>query len=358
MKRRFIFKFAVTWTVFAVQTISAQTAGRYNLGDIAVINDIIENNGLKWTKAELADGSFVPMDWEGVKWSDDDTNMHIVNLNIQSHFSLDDQEEGTLSGMLNVSALSYLQYLDCSINKLTSINISGLTRLHSLRCNDNQLTFINLSGCINLQTLNCSDNNLSSLEVSELTSLRELHCGWNSLTFLDVSGLTNLYTLICSENSLSMLNVSGCTRLQSISCRDNSLTALDVLECTNLAELNCDNNNLTALNLAKCINLATLWCQNNNLTSLDLTGIDYLTVFFGKGQTCMLTLTGSDNNYSTRIIFGNGTTFENTALTYNDGILKSENSQTLISEFFSPAGLMNFGLSGTLTLNYIRTQEN
>ena len=46
--------------VFVAQVITAQT---YDPGDIAVINNIIENNGLDWAKAP-EDGSYVPRGWK------------------------------------------------------------------------------------------------------------------------------------------------------------------------------------------------------------------------------------------------------------------------------------------------------
>ena len=60
-------KLRITFFFCAVMFYSAQMWGQtYNPGDIAVINAIIDNNGLNWTKANPADGSYVPADWTGV----------------------------------------------------------------------------------------------------------------------------------------------------------------------------------------------------------------------------------------------------------------------------------------------------
>ena len=371
--KRIFYQVAVALTVFAVQSVWAQIPARYNAGDMAVINAIIENNGLKWTKAEPADGNFTPEDWTGIKWSDDDSNRRIVQLIIQSASFGEDIEEGTLTGTLDVSKLTDLQYLDCSNNRLTSLHVFGMTRLQTLRCNDNNLTSLNLSGCTGLRILNCNDNRLSSLDVTELKALRELYCGWNRLDALDVSGLTDLFSMVCSENNLGSLSLSGCAGLQALNCRANNLTALNVSGYTRLNELNCMDNQLTSLDLSECVNLVTLycasnrltslillncndleiiWCQNNRLTWLDLTEFDNLTQFFGDSQTYHITLTGNDNDYTARIAFGNGVSFENTALMYSNDILKSANNKAQTSDFSSPTGQSDYTLSGTLFLDY------
>ena len=338
--------------LFAALSVSAQTV--YNRGDLAVINELIANNGLQWTKANLGDLNQVPADWKGVVWSDDDTDKRIVRLILQGATLTDDQDlvEGVLTGQCHLSKLTALQHLDCSLNKLTSLRISDMPHLQTLRCNDNELTTLHLSGCTNLQILSCNDNRLSSLDVSALAGLHTLYCGWNSLTSLDVSSLTQLFSLSCSNNNLSSLHVAGCISLQALSCIGNKLTSLDVSECTNLMELNCMDNQLTTLNVSACTNLGTLWCQNNRLIMLDLTALDSGLHFYGQGQTRHLTLTGNGHKYTTPIVFAHGATFDHTALTYRDGILESASNAAKTSGFVSPTGLPNTNLSGTLTLDY------
>jgi len=51
-----------------IEIIPRAVPGTYNPGDIAVINNIIANNGLNWTPAPT-DGSSVPADWGGGIWS-------------------------------------------------------------------------------------------------------------------------------------------------------------------------------------------------------------------------------------------------------------------------------------------------
>ncbi|MDR1780647.1 MAG: hypothetical protein LBR50_07960, partial [Tannerella sp.] len=68
--------------ILALCAITA-VAQTYNVGDIAAINNLIENNGLNWDKAPT-DGSSVPSSWnwtlaypttypeKGVEWSSDE----------------------------------------------------------------------------------------------------------------------------------------------------------------------------------------------------------------------------------------------------------------------------------------------
>jgi len=182
------------WLIPAVHTV----AQKYNKGDIAVINAIIDVNKLSWTPVAPVDGTYVDTSWSGVIWSEEETNRRIVTL-----FVDDKSLEGTL-------------------------DVSGLTSLEWLSCNDNALTAINVSGLVNLVYLNCAGNRLESLEVSELE---------------------NLKTLMCNNNKLKWLKANDCTNLESLYCQNNILTSLKLSELENLEHLNCSYNSLTLLEL-------------------------------------------------------------------------------------------------------------
>ena len=280
--KRGVFLFIVLLAVITVMfTPSLAADPVYNPGDIAVINAIIDNNGLNWTKADPADGSYVPSDWplnwgyptsgSGINWSGDATNKRIVELyiNIQS-----------LTGTLNVSGLANLQILSCSNDALTGLNVSGLTKLQDLICHNNALTELNVSGLTKLQTLGCSNNALTELNVSGLTNLQNLGCGGNALAELNVSDLTNLTGLSCTNNALTKLNVSGLVNLQTLECFNNALTELDVIGLTKLQHLSCTNNALTKLNVSNLTNLQTLYCDNNALTKLNVSGLTKLQTLY------------------------------------------------------------------------------
>jgi len=261
--------------------------------DVAVINAIIDSNGLSATKDD-------PATWDFATW-DSSSPKRITVLNLYNK-SL----TGTLgvSGLtsltelnctfneltaLDVSGLAGLTYLYCYYNQLAALNVSGLTSLRGLSCNDNQLTALNVSGLTSLTYLDCYNNQLTALNVSGLTSLPELDCSNNRLTALDVSGLTDLTKLDCSKNQLAALNVSDLTSLTELYCYKNQLTALNVSGLTSLTELDCSNNHLTALDVSGLMSLTYLGCEENPLASLKLSDTLSLTVPATEGGTVMLT---------------------------------------------------------------------
>jgi hypothetical protein len=207
-------------------------AGDYNTGDIAVINAIIDNNKLGWTKSP-ADGSSVHSTWTGAEWSMAATDKRITHLNLWNK---------KLTGALDVSGLTALETLDCIYNNLTSLDVSNNTALTVLYCGYNSLTSLDLSNNTALTVLYCRFNNLTSLDLSGLTALTHLDCGYNSLTSLDVSNNTALTDLLCGWNNLTSLNVSGCTELDYLYCHQNALTELDLTGCPLKSILICYEN--------------------------------------------------------------------------------------------------------------------
>ena len=125
----------------------------YSAGDVAVINAIIDNNGLGWTKD--APDSWPTSGAQYVVWSSVATDKRITRLYINNC---------GLTGALDVSGLTSLAELYCSSNNLDTLDVSGLTGLADLRCSNNNLTELALSGLANLRQLVCNDNNLTELE--------------------------------------------------------------------------------------------------------------------------------------------------------------------------------------------------
>jgi hypothetical protein len=214
-------------------------SGPFHLGDIAVINAIIEKNGLNWTPADPTDDSKVPYDWDGIEW-DDSSPKRIRGLGLS---------EQNLSGTLDVSGLANLEWLSCWDNNLTELDVSKLVNLEYLHCARNNLDVLDVSGLINLKILYCWDNNLTSLDAKNLTSLVQIFCDNNKLASLNVSGLVNLIELGCGGNNLTSLDVSGLTNLKWVYCNDNQLTSLildpiapyEVINASNNPELTFEN---------------------------------------------------------------------------------------------------------------------
>lgn len=236
---------------------AAQSPSLYHAGDIAVINAIIYNNGLRWEKAPADSSSALPKDWNQLRWSNDANDKRITALDLKAK---------SLSGVLDVSGLSELQYLVCSDNQLSSLNVSGLMNLMHIECGNNQLWAIDVSQLPELYILRCQNNQLTSIDVSGLEHLKELWCENNQLTALNVSGCTNLYTLVCYNNQLTTLDVSEQSRLEFLLCGNNQLRSLNVSGPRSFAELSCHDNHLTVLDLKDCRSIMELYPNPQTLS--------------------------------------------------------------------------------------------
>jgi uncharacterized repeat protein (TIGR02543 family) len=293
----------------------------YNASDVAVINAIIENNGLNATKDD-------PAGWDFATWNDNAQDKRITELNLWGR--------SLLSGTLNVSGLTSLEWLDCSWSELTALDVSGLSALESLNCSLNELTSLTVTGCTALATLDCGHNyltlesitglndtaldsfalnnqdsqNVSDYNTNDIAVINaiistnglnapqnaprewRLFIDWEDsvqgkritklklegsdrlIGTLDVSGLSSLKTLLCRDSNFTGLNVSGLTSLESFDCYyNNKLTTLDVSGLTSLESLHCYyNNKLTTLDVSGLTSLKELDCEFNELTSLTVTG--------------------------------------------------------------------------------------
>jgi Leucine-rich repeat (LRR) protein len=130
----------------SLQTYSANDS----LALTAIDNSCDASDNLNWNTEPD------PGKWVGVTWNDENPKK-IRELRVFSK---------SLTGTMDVKALTNLTHLDCSSNQLTGLDASTLT---------------------GLTTLSCYYNQIASLDVSELTSLTNLSCSVNQLTVLDVS---------------------------------------------------------------------------------------------------------------------------------------------------------------------------
>ena len=181
----------------------------YSKNDVDAINDMIEKNGLSLAKDE-------PENWDiskGFTW-DNSSPKRITGLTLNGQ---------SLSERLDVSGLTALTSLSCSINRLTALNgLDKLTELTYLNCTRNQLEALDgLDKLMELTHLSCANNQLETLDVSGLTELTHLLCSNNRLTALDgLDTLPELTELDCSDNQLTVLDVSVLSKLTSLYCKN------------------------------------------------------------------------------------------------------------------------------------------
>lgn len=120
----------VTVTAVFVDPDDTDGDGYYD-GDVAVINALIADNGLRATADD-------PEGWAAanlVVWDEGEIK-RITELHL-------DQKD--LSGTLDVTELTELTWLDCSGNQLTGIDVSGLANLTDVSCHDNPIASLKVS---------------------------------------------------------------------------------------------------------------------------------------------------------------------------------------------------------------------
>ena len=183
------------------------------------------------------------------------------------HFDVADLGIKNLKG---IEYFTYIAFLDCSNNKLTSIDLSKNPRLTSIDCEWNGLTKLVLTNNTQLRELRCDHNKIAKLDLTKNTKLENMRCSDNALESLNVTTCKTLFTCYCSNNKLTKLDVSKNTQLVSLNCENNSLTELSVNNNPLLESLHCSGNSLSKLEISKDKSLTSLQCNDNKITKLDL----------------------------------------------------------------------------------------
>ena len=134
-----------------------------------------------------------------------------------------------LDGILDVSGLQNLTYLNCAVNSLTSLNVSGCTNLSTLICNNNQLTSLTGLSDVICDALYCQNNNLTTLDLSgSQGTFTYFDCSNNGMTSLNVTGCTNMYDLEFYDNQLLTVDITGCISLNYVYGVNNIFTSTTV----------------------------------------------------------------------------------------------------------------------------------
>ncbi|RTY87980.1 T9SS type A sorting domain-containing protein [Flavobacterium sp. GT3R68] len=130
---------------------------------------------------------------------------------------------------LDLSGLNNIKYVLCNDNQLTNFNIANVTSLSEIVCANNNLNSIDLSGLINLHYLNISNNNITSINLLPIASIIDyLDCSLNPISSINVTNFNLLTYLGMNSTLVSSINCSqsGVTQLF---CSDNpNLTSINV----------------------------------------------------------------------------------------------------------------------------------
>lgn len=171
---------------------------------------------------------------------------------------------------LNVSGCKELDFLDCSLNQISSLDITNCINLKELSCQSNQLVNLDVSSCPELISIHCSVNKISSLDVTKCTKLKKLYCQDNQMASLDVSGSMELEFIMCYTNQISSLDIDYCPKLNTVYCSENQITKLTPKGCTELAILSISENQISTLDISNCSKLVVLDVSENKLKNLDV----------------------------------------------------------------------------------------
>ncbi len=234
-----------------------------------------------------------------------------------------------ISNLQGIEYFTWLYYLDCSYNNLTTIDVSKNDELETLVCNNNKLTTLDLSNT-RLEFLMCSNNQIrgakmdaliaslpknntsqeriffvydnSSSEGNVITTTQVMaakargwtpYCyddGWtpyegrvgldiNYENFPDGKFREFLYAQdYGKDGKLTDEEIDGISSLDVKNLGISNLKGLEYF--THLAYLDCSGNNLTTLDVSENVHLQQLFCYNNKLTVLDVSENVYLQQLF------------------------------------------------------------------------------
>ncbi|NJM79137.1 MAG: T9SS type A sorting domain-containing protein [Flavobacterium sp.] len=231
-------------------------------------------------------------------WSNQIT---FANLSANTSLNFIRLENNLLTNLILNRTNSVLDYLNLTINQLTSFNASEHPLLETFLIRFNQLSSIDVTQNPLLRYFGCGSNLLTSVNVTQNPELEYLFCDNNQISSLNLSQNPDLYYLSCTSNQLTTLDFSMNPLLNEVVCWNNQLTSINTTQNTVLTKINCDTNQLTSVDFSQNTALIELFCAVNQITTLDVTSNTALTMF------------GCYNNQLTSLNVQNGA---NTNLTY------------------------------------------
>ena len=254
-----------------LSAFALRTYWLYDRNDVEVINQLIEENNLDFSKN-------TPEDWKQfTNWN------HELPRRITSLHQPDYNHEKRTYDVVDFSALTGLETLRWYVYKTNVLVLPE--NLEHLSCVDSGIEKIDFSRSKNLKTIDCTRNNLKHLDLSRMTGLEILECGENQLVSLNLSNSQNLVWLFCEDNQLQQLILpKAAPMLSMINCQNNQLKKLDVTGLTSVRDLHCSNNQLTALEVKNLSNLEWLTCDDNQITELTIENLPKLTHLYCKNN--------------------------------------------------------------------------
>ena len=187
----------------ATNFILQKNAVTYKAADIAVINKIIDDNGLQKEKNN-------PEQWEAdgfVTWSDSnwDNKLECFSLVLSDR---------NLKGNLDLRGMTGLAQVECNNNpQLTGINVEGLNKLSYLACDNNGLTELRLNNA-SLTALSCRGNQLERLNlVMKKADYGDAYLGDNPIKELTFNGSSPL--ILQNDSQIGKISITKANMAKS-----------------------------------------------------------------------------------------------------------------------------------------------
>lgn len=262
---------------------AVQTQFVYDQRDVAVINQLIEENNLNIPKN-------LPHEWNNgisICWSETyPKRITWLRLEAEQPIGMAD-----LSDLQQLQSLSWhtvtntlilpknVKQVSCPFIQLKQLDCSNAEQLKYLQCEGNQLTELDVSNSKKLEEIAVSNNQLTKLTVQDLPKLNRLHCNNNQLTELNLKNLPALELLDCCHNQLDQLQFNNVPKLELVWCYENQLQELDLTSMSSLTNLRCENNQIKQLSVRNLPKLESLTCNHNPLEKLQLENLPLLRSF-------------------------------------------------------------------------------
>jgi len=243
----------------------------------AVLNAIDTNSDGRITKAEAEATTVLRLvsdrydSFDGLEYF---TNVETFILNTYT-------SESSAATSLNVSHMTELTTLICTIDDLTELIVTGCTKLEILDCTFNKLQTLDLSGLSNLTYLNICYNPIASIDISHCPKLDMLVARTTNITELDLSKNTELTALITNYSPIEILDISKNTKIEVLGVAGTNLTSLDISKNPALTAINCNDTQISSLDISRHTNLTSLHCTSTLIPTLDLsrhTKLEYISV--------------------------------------------------------------------------------
>ena len=264
--------------VFIVSPVSASAlsisaAENYDTHEYEQLRAFMEQENAAGIKnGEQLSQNYLPDDpatWGGIRWNEPGTDgiIHVYSLSFVEDFV----PGCNLTGNLEITDFSQLEYINVYDNSLTGITVSGCPIIDQVSATNNDLTLFSVTDCPMLRLLWCDENpQLEQMDISNLPAMSQLICNDTLIDSLDVSAFPNLFLLHCHNTGISALDVSCNHQLREINISNTGITGIDLSPCPFLSDFLCSNMNISQLDISNNTGLQRLFCNDTPISALDL----------------------------------------------------------------------------------------